>query len=162
MGHISPGSSGQSGSNKARFTSVFGSSVSTGSFHSFTCHDPKSWRKMHWCESSPPYGCLQLLCHSNQPCLMSCLKYDERKQKQRHLSQTLKSSTFGTECYNLCISRNKYYLFTEVWINVLTDFKLKYFEEVTFLYHAESQLLATYRKDSIFFLAGWIQVLFGC
>lgn len=59
MGHVSTGSSGQSGSYKARFTSAFGSSVSAGSFHSFTCHNPKSWRKMHWRDSSPSYGCLR-------------------------------------------------------------------------------------------------------
>lgn len=71
--------------------------------------------------------CLQLLCHNNQTGLISCLKYDERKQKQRHLSQILKSSTYGIEGYNLCISHNKSNLFTEIWINVLTCFSAEIF-----------------------------------
>lgn len=53
-----------------------------------------------------------LLLQSSLPYIM--LKYDERKQKQRHLSQILKGSTFMTEWYSLCISHNKYNLFTEI------------------------------------------------
>ena len=49
---------GQSGSNKERFTSALGSSVFACCFHSFTCHDPKSYRKRHWYDSSPACGCL--------------------------------------------------------------------------------------------------------
>lgn len=95
-----------------KFTSAFDSSVSTCSFTpSPAVIENPAEKCTGVCFISMWMS--QLHCCSH-PCLISCLKYDQRKQKQKVLSQMLKGSIIRTDHYNICISPDKYNLFVEM------------------------------------------------